>query len=298
MKNSITINALLGLILSSTVSLGMQQVQQHKEFLAQQKQPSSWMYKLNKMLAPYITPDFPSTSANELDTKLWEKVQQDLQIPREYFIPIKKFEEKIDLKQTDCDNIVDGARTTPSAMYINPKLQKHVLGLQQLAFYHEGTHHKYLDTLNNYIKYRGILWTATTTTYLLGWYFGLRSGVRNIIVSNFLATGLGFSSYLATGHALNYLIWPYLLHTHERRADLEAAYAIKCHECINEVANHKKEWSTKDKMLNAKAGYLTSEELTAIAQEHQRKNNRCDTHKLIEQMKSNIRRNHNHHEVD
>jgi hypothetical protein len=302
-----------GLFCSSSFAPGMEKektiVEKHKEFLAQQKEPSNFMRWIHKNFGKFVLPDYPSKPANWFNNKMWEIAQNDLNIPEQYHAPIVAFDlEKNNLSSGD-NLVVDAIMSYK--MYVNEKNEEDNnsfsidnISLSCFTHYHEAGHHKYLDPfytwqralffwISDYaLTYFGALGLPLFSLYTIATTKNpkissiLNKFPKSTFVAAFLTSyGIAIpASLLLNKHAAIPLIYNNLVkqkQLHERRADLEAAYALKCDQCVQTNADYSKILSPKDQEPNAKNGYLSWKDLEAIAQEHKKNGHMCDFHKKV-----------------
>jgi hypothetical protein len=296
---------IVGLFCASGFVQGMEKtiIEKHKEFLAEQKEPSNFMRWVNKIAGPYVLEDYPSKSTNLFHQELWKKAQNDLNIPERYHAPIVAFDlEKNNLNDAKSDNIVIHA-CMRDKMYINEEQNSIDNQLFRFNHYHEAAHHKYLDPFHLWKK--ALLLKISNAVLPPLVTFGLpycsflyaATKIKNpkisSILNKFPNSTLLAAVLTSCGIALpssiflsEYVIVPLSNKNlekyskfFERRADLETAYALKCNQCVQKKADSEKNGSQKDQELSTKNGYLSWEELEAIAQEHKQNGRVCDYHK-------------------
>jgi hypothetical protein len=298
---------IMGLLCSSAFAQGMEKekttVEKHKEFLAQQKEPSTFMRWVNKFAGPYVFGDYPSKPAKPCHEQLWKKAQNDLNIPAQYHAHIVAFDsKKVDLAKDESNELgVVGAMI--DKMYVNEDVDNLIgYGISRFTYYHEGAHHKYLDPFNRlkrklYFKISDLVLTLSSALglSLCSLYIGtkIKNSKISLLLYNFPVTAFLTSAlitlpsaFLLNKYSIGPVIDPLIRNNLEkyakfceRRADLEAAYALKCDQCVQDRANDIKSCSPKDQELTTKNGYVSWEELEEIAQEHKRNGLMCDYHK-------------------
>jgi len=166
----------------------------------------------------------------------------------------------------------------PGMIFINEKkLSNQAHGLKRFTIYHEIAHAYYHDQSNLVILSDGTFIPA----YLLSWasanrlikHFNLRcwgTGTMGKLLFSLIPTSIIQSTI--SNHYQYYC---------EHRADLCAAHKIKCPECLRDVVHRRMKWSAKKAAFGKKCGYLTVQELEAIAREYQDPENLCTYHKQL-----------------
>lgn len=273
-------------------------IEEHKEFLAQQKPASLLMRKLNSILASQISTPRLCKPASKENEQLWKQAQTDLQIPEDYYAPIQEMDVGNNQEKPSAQLLLNIAHMDVDTMYMHPILDKKSYGTKRQAFYHEAVHHKYLDQFS--------LW-RNTKLYPVGAPFIMYALVatktgsycsykfhnhKTPLISRFseqlstvIALASGFYAFAATSFfvkkAQNTVLKEYTSTSEyiEHRADLESAYSLQCSVCVEEFAHEKRSWRKESIAANIKNGYLSAEEFALIAQEHKRNNRICEHHK-------------------
>lgn len=282
--------------MSGLACVGMDKptIQKHQEFLAQQKTPSAFMRWVNRTFGAYIAIllyKSPFKEASVHKEKLWEEAQNDLNIEKHDRLPLRAFDhEKMDKDALKAGEGLICGICAPDLVYINENCPG-----ERFTLLHEAAHHKYLDPLNQYFKiilYKKIMpftvYAANAALTVGLTYIATYTAMKMKKLSTrqftqcfaLLTQFFALPAYLVMTPGLVASIDSYnkpflasISKMHEYRADLEAAYASKCFECVKERAD------TREGYSSTKNSYLGAEELEEIAQEHLRQGNVCKYHK-------------------
>jgi hypothetical protein len=299
MKSIIKSILIVGLFCTSSFVQSMEKtiIEKHKEFLAQQKEPSNFMRWVNKNLGKYVLPDYPSKPATPIHQEMWKKAQNDLNIPEQYHAPIVLSDSKKNNLRNSDNTIIEALMSYK--MYVNEESHNPIgFPFSRYILYHEAAHHKYLDAFkewqrNLFFNVSNAVLTSCSTIGFSLFSLYIYSKINNQEISLLQKFPLAASltsciiTFPLSVLLSKYTVAPFINNNLkklgqfiERRADLEAAYTIKCDQCVQVVANNRKNLgSPTDQELLAEKGYLSWQEFEAIAQEHKKNGNVCDYHK-------------------
>lgn len=260
MKNQIKILSILFLF-TPTLQLSMESpIKFYKEFLAQQKPASNFEHSLNKHLGQYINLPISSVDASD-DTKLlWNKAQDALNIPKEFYLPVEHFSESSLLSIMQISGLC-----TVNKMYIHPNFSQYSMGVQQFIMYHEGTHHKYLDATKANFLNLGIIASAFVASKKISNMF--THGKRWYVTTLRLVGSWGLARIFSHSYTKQM----------EHRADLNAANTLKCHICLDEYIQA---LPPQNEIERTQKGYLSLDKFKAIAKEQKQSNDVCAQHKI------------------
>lgn len=139
-------------------------------------------------------------------------------------------------------------------------------GTKRFIMYHELMHIKYHDTTNAILSDIGTCLLPLALYYVLTHKTPWQTHYPLLHSCGALIMGLSGTRYIHTHY----------FRTAEHRADLHAAYACNCYQCVQEFINDTR---NNNQQELAKCGYLTAQELTSIAQELKEKNCLCTYHR-------------------
>ena len=244
-------------------------------------QPNTLIAAINKnRFAQWLTKKQAPIFAQIAQTPAAQEYQQLAQEAQEVF----KIKETLQIRNAPETLIQMIKKTTgftfsglymPGTIFINEKkLDKTTYGAKRFALYHEMAHACYYDQANAFL----LSSCVSMPTFVISW-FALNKLFQHYNVHAFGTGFIGklvlslFPSNIAGSIATNSYL-PYC----ERRADLCAAHAMHCHECINDVVKRRAHWKQAKKTLCKKHGYLTVQELETIAQEYRETNCLCTYH--------------------
>jgi len=253
---------------------------QHIEAHAQYKK-SMAMRVINKSAACirhlYFLNPSSCKDADPFYQELAKEAQTALGIAPKDQLPVKRIENIGIFSQF-------GAIAEPDFIYINEdRIKDRPYGYKRFALFHEVMHVKYDDVA----KYEII--DASLLPLYFFTYFSMKQW-GPAPVKKFMEDHVsGWKWHVVLPFAIEVLFsYLYNLPGCERRADVEGAYACACYQCVHEAASTR--LSTDDKTFDAifqrKRGYLSKEELQAIADDLKEKNCCCSYHLAISRASS------------
>lgn len=185
-------------------------------------------------------------------------------------ITIKVMPDEMLKSAKDTVGFAPSACTFPTIILINvEKLNTHPYGLKRFTIYHEMAHAYYHDFTCAALASVLMLPPLATLCHYLGskTTYGINHNkllwAASICAGNFLCT---------------LLTAPYDRY-YEHRADLCAAHACNCAQCMHEVAQYRAQQTALEQAIIKKNGYLTAAEAEKIAQEFKEKNCLCTYHR-------------------
>ncbi len=177
-----------------------------------------------------------------------KEAQEVYQIPPEQRLPVY---------QAQLEDTTSG-KAEPDAIYLNESLTMKPYGAQRFTVYHEVAHTQHCDVARDALRLLGSL-AVGGIVLVKNFPDGLLS---TVVVSS-------YGALLCT--LLHQRFAVFAQYKDERRADEQAAKACKCFECLKE--------KSAIRSSTTKGGYLTKDELLAIAQRHEGNNLLCEYHR-------------------
>lgn len=161
----------------------------------------------------------------------------------------------------------EAAVTFPHVIYINePRLALAQYGAKRATLFHEMVHKKYND--------RTCLWVANCAAFLAGGFLAkklcLIKTERSVLVQYPLIIAGAFGGLYLISRICSYFA--------ERRADIEAHWAVDCHRCVCESADRRHVVFEDEGSPLKHKGYLSCLELERIAEFLKQRGRVCSHH--------------------
>lgn len=265
---------------------------------------STWLHKKVEPISRirYRLTLFNNADATEADKEyqaLGKEAQNKVGVPSREQLPVKNIPLYAKLPRNAY------ALASTDAIYIDPtQFSDLSYGEKRSIFFHEAVHVKYHDetklerSLVDGLAQMAVLSVASGLAIkLLPFFPSIKNGLVKLSDMRIPVLSLGVSESLSTASEMSTpvlsVVSAFFLSSiyrslrtsfhHEKRADIEGAYASSCYRCVGEQAEHApwrwgNEWDSMSMLAN---GYASRQDMYQIRDQLKLENKVCDYHSKI-----------------